>query len=558
MPAAAHARELRYESMEPSPNGSNLSLNNINMANNGNQPLVNEDDAPLDERPVVNNPPPENREELQNELARLQALLANSRQEVEEIRNERDLQVAMVESLRQERAAPPQTDEPNSVPSQPSSSQASPGGGRNSIGAFRPSVNSTRHPALQEQGVARTVGFAADPVPFEPTRPPPGVINSTQSNMPNTIQGWLRALISFLDSQPGNAIPSAQAGVSIWDIEADTTVAPATQITARPTEVGSSNRDDPSGYEDDGNLGCHSRVEFNKYWSFRPGATEEDIRSRAPELISHRARPAPQLPQITASAAPSASRAEPSTQGADCQDRSSDTRFQRSISDSAAPLGRANGGPQSRLLDPIKIRKYIGRRDYRNPKAFVREFELHTDMYNRDDITRGRAFIACFDPIKYRAAGHYPLLKGYRWMRNYFLATEWSPAIRNSLRHEVEIAQYDESEFESEADFFDAMYQKLYDCEITVGEIHGILHPKMPIHFQTQIRVRDFASLADFNAALRQIQGGSVGLPAVRPLPRKRNLPPGTAAVMSMESEVPDSGYADLEADDSQSSGNED
>lgn len=144
-------------------------------------------------------------------------------------------------------------------------------------------------------------------------------------------------------------------------------------------------------------------------------------------------------------------------------------------------------------------------------------------------------------------------------MRQYFLSTEWGASVRNRLRREVEDAFFNKNEWESEADFISAMYQKLYDCEMTITEMHELLVPKMPMHFQTMITFRDFASSAEFGAAVWQIQAGYSEPQPPRPQPRRRNAQPA-AAVIYIGEEQPDSGVSDLvdEEDSEQSQlGNE-
>lgn len=158
------------------------------------------------------------------------------------------------------------------------------------------------------------------------------------------------------------------------------------------------------------------------------------------------------------------------------------------------------------IFDPSQIVKYIGKRDRRSPVAFIKEFERRTFFIAGDEFLRGRLFICSFDREKYIAVNAFSPKWGYLRLKNYFLSWSWNELVCERVMEEIRDAVYDPNQFETEGDFLISLYSTLDECRLSANAIYSKLFPKLPVAFQTQMKLKHFATFTEFVATVSRIQ----------------------------------------------------
>lgn len=167
-----------------------------------------------------------------------------------------------------------------------------------------------------------------------------------------------------------------------------------------------------------------------------------------------------------------------------------------------APQG---GTPfMSRMFDPHKIKKYIGRKDHRSPVKFLREFEQCTGGITSDYI-KGRLFLGTMDMDKFQMSNMYPADEGYQALKNRFLRTEWSGLCRKIILKEAEESEYNPNEWQSVADYLISTYSKLDDCKLNKNEIYSIMLSKIPLQYAGQLSFDHCKDPTTFSEKVREL-----------------------------------------------------
>jgi len=193
------------------------------------------------------------------------------------------------------------------------------------------------------------------------------------------------------------------------------------------------------------------------------------------------------------------------------QDSQSQTQHPYVFNISNAPIPNFNGQMggygtnfYSRMFDPHKMRKYIGRKDKRSPLRFVREFEQCTGGISNDYV-KGKLFLGTFDLDKFQIANTYPPDEGYQALKTRFLRTEWSEACREQILKEAEESAYDPSAYESMADYLICIYSKFDDCRLSKSNIFERILRKIPLQYSGQLTLAHCQNPTDFGARIREL-----------------------------------------------------
>lgn len=583
----SQGRFISVEHMDDSPLNSNMSSQDHLNHLLGNSPPLGDPRQPIPLHPSPNGQAPAQpsfeqllhqerarREILEGENNHLRNQLVENQRELENEKQEKDLQRGLAQSLHEEKQR--LCEEKQRLLDAAAAAQRShiqSPQGRDSLG-FQPQGHSTGHPLNtgNRRESARHVAYHPD-TNFDPTIPPPRTNNSQSWNTsPSRNQVPNNTRIS--SSSGTSQTPYTQEmlfeafkaycnekGISFGDSSRPslTTANPsisnhsqAPGVGMRTNQPNAESENTPQGVIGSTihmnplsattyntvyspfSAGNHETLKYvpypvqqNKGWSFTPTRTREEL-FNMPPLVPNDPR----------------------------SDNPSTSTPQQAI----RPI-KYNTAAANKVFDPPKIQKYIGRADLRTPMAFVREFEQAAQFCEGNDRIRGNWFVGCFDPDRFRAARTYPIHKGYDWLRCYFLSTEWSESCRENTKREVDLAEFDPNIYADHADFLITQYEKLLDCEVSVQSICDRLYEKMPTIFQNRLQMSDYATSEDFSSAVRRIQlsrrsKNSGNFPSRRSIPAKQT----TASVMLLNSSKPDSGVIADESDESseeQSSGNE-
>lgn len=187
----------------------------------------------------------------------------------------------------------------------------------------------------------------------------------------------------------------------------------------------------------------------------------------------------------------------------------------------------------ARYIDPSKlIRSYEGRTDHRTPVGFIREFEQYTT--NIQDGIRGKIFVSRLNTAKFRMARSYNHSLGYSALKEQFLASEWDESAREEAIRKIDVMRYDPSKFPSRAEFLVAIYEQLYDCQISIRSLYNKIMRHCPFYLGA-IFEEDCMYFDTFAAKVQALQsrfGDSVNDPNIG-FSFKTTIPKTTASTSS-------------------------
>jgi len=158
----------------------------------------------------------------------------------------------------------------------------------------------------------------------------------------------------------------------------------------------------------------------------------------------------------------------------------------------------------AKYLDPCKlVVKYEGPSDYRTPVGFIREFEQYTS--NIQDKIRGKLFVSRMNTAKFRMARSYTPALGYRELKKQFLAAEWDESARENALRKIDAMKYDPAKYSSRAEFLAAIFEQLYDCQISTQSLFNKIMRHCPF-YSGVITEWDCEYFEDFAAKVRMLQ----------------------------------------------------
>lgn len=71
---------------------------------------------------------------------------------------------------------------------------------------------------------------------------------------------------------------------------------------------------------------------------------------------------------------------------------------------------------------------------------------------------------------------------GYQELKEQFLASEWGEAAREEAKGRIDSSRYDPSKYSSRAEFLVAIYEQLYDCQISVESLFNKIMRHCPFY----------------------------------------------------------------------------